>query len=95
MTKQRTKLEMAAGKLISAIQKEWGNELGESVSDINEDVLGKGHEILQAAKNNCVKKLLNGMSTTQYLGDVWVRKHPQVEQDIVKFDIELKNSENV
>lgn len=39
MTRSRTPLEAAAGKLIAAIQKEWGLEAGESTSAASENVM--------------------------------------------------------
>jgi hypothetical protein len=49
MTSSRTTLEAAAGKLIAAIQKEWGIEAGEPESAASENVMHAAHELLQAA----------------------------------------------
>ncbi len=95
MTKKKTPLEAAAGKLISAIQKEWGNEAGEPEAEESEGIMDKGHDLLQAAKNNNVSSVLNGMNVTQYLGDIWVHKHPNVKQSIANFEVELSESQNV
>jgi hypothetical protein len=95
MPKKKSPLEHAAGKLISAIQKEWGKELGESTAKVSEEVIGKGHDLLQASSSNEVTKMLCGMSVTQYLGELWVRRHPLVKEYIEDFERELESSENV
>jgi hypothetical protein len=78
MTKKRTEMETAAGKLISAIQKEWGNELGESVSIESEEIMNKGHDLLKAAKENEIEKMLSGRGVADYIGRSWVEKHRSV-----------------
>ncbi len=78
MTKRRTAAEAAAGKLISAIQKEWGEELGEPTADEGEDVMGKGHDLLKAAKESELRKLLSGRTVTEFLGRSWVEGHRSV-----------------
>ncbi len=95
MPVKKSPLEKAAGKLISAIQKEWGAELGETTAEVSEDVMGKGHDLLRAAKDNKVLLVLKGMSVTQYLGELWVRRHPSVKEFIFKFEAELFESDNV
>lgn len=72
-----------------------GEELGESTAEVSEDVMGKGHDLLQVAKNNEVFGVLCGLSVTQYLGELWVRRHPSVKEYIAKFENELKAYENV
>jgi hypothetical protein len=81
-------LEKSAGKLISAIQKEWGKEAGELCADESEDVMYKAHDILQACKKNELSKLLNGKSITAYLGAVWVEHHQSVKHAINKVENE-------
>ncbi|MCU7931647.1 MAG: hypothetical protein KZQ90_12665 [Candidatus Thiodiazotropha sp. (ex Codakia rugifera)] len=90
MAKKKTPLEKAAGKLISAIQKEWGEELGEFTAEVSEDVMGKGHDLLQAAKKNEVTYVLKGLNVSQYLGELWVRRHPAVKEHIAVFEKELE-----
>jgi len=78
MTKKRTDTEAAAGKLILAIQKEWGEELGHPVAAESEEVMGKGHDLLKAAKANELRKVLDGRTVSEYLGPSWVERHPSV-----------------
>lgn len=78
MTKNRTEMESAAGKLISAIQKEWGNELGKSAAGESEEIMNKGHDLLKAAKENGIEKILDGSRVADYIGRSWVEKHRSV-----------------
>ena len=96
MPKEKSDLEKAAGKLISAIQKEWGNELGESTAEVSELVMNKGHDLLAGAKNGTLLKVLNGGSVTQFLGETWVRSHPSVKNSIESLEVAIANDgENV
>jgi hypothetical protein len=82
-------IEKSAGKLISAIQKEWVKEAGELSADESENVMYKAHDILHACKKNELSKLLNGKSITAYLGTVWVENHQSVKLTINKFKNEI------
>jgi hypothetical protein len=95
MSANKTPLERAAGKLISAIQKEWGEEVGESTADVSESVMNRGHDLLKAAKDKEVSSVLIGQSVIQYLGEIWVRRHPSVKEYIARFEKELEAGGNV
>ncbi|GAA3915662.1 hypothetical protein [Litoribacillus peritrichatus] len=82
-------IEKLAGKLISAIQKEWGNETGELCAEESEDVMYRAHDILQACKSNELTKLLKGTSVTIYLGKDWVENHPSVKPFIKRIENEI------
>ena len=77
MPKERTPLETAAGKLISAIQKEWLEHSGEPGSEISEEVMHISHELLSAAKAGSFEGL-SASAITEFLGAAWVRAHPRV-----------------
>jgi hypothetical protein len=78
MPRKKSEFEAVAGKLISVIQKEWGKELGEPKADISEDVMGKAHYLLQTRTIKVAKELLGALTVKQYLGELWVRRHPDV-----------------
>lgn len=79
MPKARSELEKAAGKLISAIQKEWSDEAGLDCAAESEEVLHRSHTLLQASKGNSFDlSVLNGGSIAQLLGAQWVGRHPRV-----------------
>ena len=78
MLPARTPIEIAAGKLISAIQKEWTAELGEPRADQSEQAMNRAHDLLQAAKTGTVRECLNGQTVAQFLGQSWVQQHAAV-----------------
>jgi len=78
MPRERTATERAAGKLITTVQREWGAELGEPSAEISEHVMGRAHELLQASKDGTLKALLGVQNLTDYLGALWVKRHPTV-----------------
>lgn len=82
MPKVKSELQRAIGKLISAIQKEWGEELGGMSAEFSENVMDAAHDLLQAGSEDKIRELLNGRSVQQYIGDIWVRKHPGVDSAI-------------
>ncbi|MDR0777193.1 MAG: hypothetical protein LBE81_11235 [Azonexus sp.] len=79
MPRKRSELEKAAGKLISAIQREWSDEAGLDCSAESEEVMHRSHDLLQAAKGGSFDSaVLGGSSIAQFLGDRWVEQHPHV-----------------
>ncbi len=78
MTKHRTELERAAGKLISSIQSMWHDEAGEPESADSEQVMHKSHGLLAAAIRGSLTSELGGSTVADYLGQSWVSAHPQV-----------------
>lgn len=82
MKPSRTPLETAAGKLISAIQREWHAEAGEPSALESEQVMHSCHGLLQAAKNGSLSAVLGSMTVAQFLGTHWVAAHPNVSAAI-------------
>jgi len=78
MPRTRTPLEVAAGKLISAIQREWGAEAGDPASVASEQVMHASHELLQAAKVGSIESVIGSGSVSEFLGKQWVNAHPNV-----------------
>jgi hypothetical protein len=79
MPKERSPLEVAAGKLIAAIQKEWTEELGEVSAAESEQVMHASHELLKAAREGSLKSVLGSQSIADFLGRDWVSNHPRVQ----------------
>ncbi len=79
MTRARTPIEAAVGKLISAVQHEWGTEVGEPYAQESEAVMDSCHTLLQAAKTGGLSRLLGTSTVTEYLGSQWVASHPNVK----------------
>jgi hypothetical protein len=82
MPRSRSEFETAAGKLISAIQKEWNKELGGVFADISESVMGEAHYLLQSRTIENARILLGSRTVKQYLGELWVKRHPDVLPEI-------------
>ena len=78
MTAMRTAQQIAAGQLISAIQKEWIAEMGEPAAAYSEEAMDRAHEMLQAAAQNRLPELLHDRSIAEFLGCDWVATHTQV-----------------
>jgi hypothetical protein len=57
MPRARSSLEIAAGKLISAIQREWSAEAGELSASASEEVMHSSHALLAAAKGDSLALL--------------------------------------
>lgn len=78
MPRNRTPLEVAAGKLTSAIQREWSAESGEPCAEISENIMHRSHSLLQAAKQGSIAPVVGTGSVSDFLGKRWVREHPRV-----------------
>lgn len=78
MPRNRTLLEVAAGKLISVIQREWMAEAGEPGSAASEAVMHTSHSLLQAAKSGSIKDVVGAGTVVDFLGTQWVHAHPRV-----------------
>jgi hypothetical protein len=78
MARRRAPLEVAAGKLISAIQREWGAGAGEESSGTSEEVMHTSHALLQAAKSGSLAGVLGTRTVVEFLGKQWVHAHPRV-----------------
>lgn len=83
MPRKRNPVGIAAGKLILAIQKEWGEVIGEPDAALaQKKVMHRAHTLLQAAQSASVSSLLDGRSVVEYLDPAWVEMHPSVKPSI-------------
>jgi hypothetical protein len=82
VSKNKSEFELAAGKLISAIQKEWLEESGESTFEFSHDVMDAAHRLLQCRTPELAKQLLGARSVEQFLGEVWIRRHQSVASEV-------------
>jgi len=71
MKSNRTTPEIAAGKLVSAIQREWTSEAGEPAAEASEAVLHSAHRLLLAAKEGNVGSVIGTKSISEFLGTTW------------------------
>lgn len=87
MPRVRSRSSRAAGKLISEIQKVWGDALGTDDADAAEDVMGRAHDLLRLSDSReSLLQLLEGRSCAAYLGDAWVRRHPVIRPSLEAFE---------
>ncbi len=85
MPRKRSPLSLAAGKLILALQKEWGGGTAEPDAVLATKVLHRARTLLQATQSASVSSLLDGRSVIEYLDPVWVEMHPSVKPSIAAF----------
>ena len=86
MPAKKSDVRKAAGKLVSAIQKEWELELGEPGAAVSEEVMHNSHDFLKANTSEELAQILNGRTVAEFLGVQWVRVHPSVLQFIKKLE---------
>ena len=89
MPKDKSPFRRAAGKLTSAIQKEWIEELGTDAANESEDVMHKAQALLRATIADEAVALLAEKSVSAYLGEAWVKRHPNVKTFIAALEAEL------
>jgi hypothetical protein len=78
MPRHRTPATRAAGKLVSTIQKVWGDALGTDSAPAAESVMYRAHDLMRADSVDALTRLLDGRSCAEYLGAEWVRAHPSI-----------------
>jgi hypothetical protein len=86
MPRERTAIDVAAGKLISSIQREWSDEAGTEQGHITEQVMDLAHDLLEATKAGTLHDTLGSRSIADYLGPLWVKRHPAVLPAIEKLE---------
>jgi hypothetical protein len=86
MPRERTAIDVAAGKLISSIQCEWSDEAGTDQGQITEQIMDLAHDLLVAAKAGTLQDALGSRSIADYLGPLWVKRHPAVLPAIEKLE---------
>lgn len=89
MKKECTAIEVAAGKLISAVQHEWVTEAGTPEEQLGEYVLYRAHHLLQAAKAGSLSETLASYGVVGYLGAQWVGQHLSVMPMIKELELLL------
>ena len=90
MGRSRTESEIAAGKLVSAVQKVWGQYLGEPGAEVAEEVMNLAHELLKASSAQAMSEILGDRSVAQFLGETWVARHPSVNRAIDNLEATLQ-----
>ena len=86
MPREKSESEIAAGRLILAIQKEWVLELGEPKAEQSELVMGRAHELLQARHAVSMLSVLGSKSVAEFLGESWLQSHKGVTSSIYELE---------
>jgi hypothetical protein len=86
MPRNRSPRSRAAGKLVSAIQKEWVEDLGTSAAAESEQVMYRAQDLIRADSPDALARLLDGRSCADHLGVDWVRAHPSVWPSLRAFE---------
>lgn len=87
MPRDRSPSSRAAGKLISEIQKVWGDALGTDAAEAAEDVIKQTHDLLRLADSPLeLLQQLEGRSCSVYLGADWLKCHPVVLPAVRAFE---------
>lgn len=86
----RTEVERAAGRLVSAIQREWVAALGTAEGSNAERVLQQAHGLLLAIRRDALEDEVGQKTVSQYLGADWVEAHAVVKQKIEELVAELQ-----
>ncbi len=87
MPRDRSPSSRAAGKLISEIQKVWGEALGTDAAEAAEEVMGRAHDLLRLADSpQELLQRLEGRSCMAYLGADWLKCHAVVLPAVQAFE---------
>ena len=86
MPRKRSPTQAAAGKLVLAVQRVLTAQLGEVIAKDSEQVMHRAHELLAAVNRGDTMSVLESRSVTAYLGNAWVRAHPEVMPCIIRFE---------
>jgi hypothetical protein len=82
MTRNRAATGRAAGKLISAIQREWNMEIGEAMPMPPNTPWVSRMASFQAVSQGRLEQELNDRAITNHIGAPWIKRHPAVAQAI-------------
>jgi hypothetical protein len=80
--RKKTPADIAAGKLVLAIQNVWGYRLGTDQAADAEAAMNKAHELHQAAVAGKLHQILGNDSVVDYIGRAWVECHPSVKESV-------------
>src|ERR1700722_10173777 len=80
MPRKKTATDLAAGRMVLAIQKVWGSRLGTDKAAEAEAAMNRAHDLHQAARRGTLENLLGISTAADYVGRGWVECHPGVKQ---------------
>jgi hypothetical protein len=88
-------VEALAGKLVLAVQGEWGRDLGEPIAQESEEAMYLSHKLLQAAKAGSIGTALGTATVAEFIGSPWVAQHPNVAPHIEALEAAIRKAADV
>jgi hypothetical protein len=82
MPRKRTPADIAAARLISAVQKVWTDYIGTDEGYIAEAVINRAHDIHQAIIAQRLPGTLAGRTLRQFLDEDWITFYPGVDEAV-------------
>jgi hypothetical protein len=78
--RRKTATEVAAGQLVLAIQKIWGQRVGTDRAAAAEAAMNRAHELHQAARRGTLEHLLGNTTAADFIGREWIECHPGIKK---------------
>jgi hypothetical protein len=91
MPRNRTRLKIAGGRLVSAVQKVWLHRIGTEQAATAEAAMNRAHVLLEGIREKRLKAILDGKSPRDYLGRDWVSRHATVERAVGELEAAIKS----
>jgi hypothetical protein len=82
MKRKRTSADIAAGRLISAVQKVWTEYTGTDEGYIAEAVMNRAHDIHQTIIAQRLPEILAGRTIRQFLDEDWITFYPDADEAV-------------
>ena len=93
MPRSRSASELAAGKLVSAIQKVWAEHAGSDEGYEAELVMTRAESLLYAIRSGNIGSVLGEASVRDFVGANWILRHASTELAVMELEVALKQSE--
>jgi len=92
MARSRTVPEVAAGKLVSAIQKVWAECTGTEEGKEAELVMKRAEDLLWGIRRGNLESILANASARAFVGDRWIAQHISLEAAMKELEAALRES---
>jgi hypothetical protein len=92
MQNRPSELARHVSKLISAIQKQWMEELGEPEAPATEAALQSAQRLLTAIRDGSIARLLADGTIGQHLGGSWIATHPWAKPHVQKIESAIRTA---
>ena len=93
MPRSRSASEIAAGKLVSAIQRVWAEHAGTDEGYEAESVMTRAESLLYAIRGGNAESVLGKEPVRGFVGAKWIQRHPSTEPAVKELEAALGRSE--